>query len=102
MGYIVELNTLLGLPQDFDIESLELGEVYTVTKPRERAFPLHIAMLVVDKKWNFYGYCVVNSAIVKDQTTTLEFEMLSLFSQEESELYRFKFIEAAKQTGEVH
>ncbi len=101
MGYLVELNTLLGLPQDFDATTLVVGKKYTVTKDRERAFPLHIAMLVVDASWNFYGYCVTHSAVVGDHTTQLEFEVLSLFTPKECKLYKQKFLEAAKKTGEV-
>lgn len=101
MGYMVELNTLLGLPDDFNPNSLMIGNTYKILKNRERAFPLHIAVLIVDGSWNFYGYCRVNSAIVKDQKTELEFEVLTLFNEEEQALYKSKFVEAGKITGEV-
>lgn len=102
MGYMVELNTLLGLPETFNVKDLKVGRHYTIIKPRERAFPLHIAILIVDSEWNFYGYCVVNSAIVKDQRTELEFEVLSLFSTEQQKIYKDNFMAAAKTTGEVN
>jgi len=101
MGYMIELNTLLGIPKEFDISSFEIGKRYTILKDRERAFPLHIAMLIVDGEWNFYGYCVAHSAYVKDQKTEIEFEVLSLFTPEEQKLYKEKFLAAAKLTGEV-
>lgn len=101
MGYMVELNTLLGLPDEFNPETLEVGKKYNIVKNRERAFPLHIAVLIVDGNWNFYGYCRVNSAVVKDQKTEFEFEVLSLFNKDERELYKQKFTEAGKITGEV-
>lgn len=101
MGYMVELNTLLGVPKDFDTSTLVVGNKYTVTKDRERAFPLHIAMLIVDSSWNFYGYCVVHSAKSFDQKTQLEFEVLTLFTPEEQKIYKEKFVTAAKMTGEV-
>lgn len=53
MGYMVELNTLLGLPKDFDAATLTVGQQYTILKDRERAFPLHVAILIVDSEWNF-------------------------------------------------
>lgn len=102
MGYMVELNTLLGLPNSFDVSTLQVGRTYTILKDRERAFPLHIAVLIVDSSWNFYGYCRVNSAIVKDQRTEFGFEVLSLFSTEEQAIYKNKYIEAGKKTGEVN
>lgn len=101
MGYMTELNTLIGLPKGFEVASLEVGKTYTVLKERERSFPLHIAMLMVDSEWNFYGYAVVNSSTCKEQKTSLEFTILSLFSLEEQELYKTKFVEAGKITGEI-
>ena len=101
MGYFVELNTLLRPPADFDFKSLVLGKKYTITLERERAFPLHIAILLIDKEWNFYGYAVAHSALVKEKKTQIEFEMISLFKPEEQKLYQQKFIEAGKITGEV-
>ena len=98
---MVELNTLLGLPADFNADTLLVGKIYKITKERERAFPLHIAVLIVDKDWNFYGYAVVHSAIVKEQRTEFEFEILSLFSNDVKEIYKNNFISAAKITGEV-
>lgn len=101
MGYLTELNTLLGLPKDFDVRALTVGETYTILKDRERTFPLHTAILMVDSVWNFYGYAMVNSAVLKEGKSTLEFTALSLFTLEEQKLYREKFVAAAKLTGEV-
>ena len=101
MGYMVELNTLLGLPKDFDITTLVVGQKYTIIKDRERAFPLHVAILIVDGKWNFYGYAVAHQIEVLDQKTEISFEVLSLFTPVEKELYKTKFVEAAKMTGEI-
>lgn len=101
MGYHVELNTLLRPAGDFDFSSLDIGKRYTTTLSRERAFPLHIAILLIDADWNFYGYAVAHSATVADAKTVIVFEMLSLFSPDEQKLYHEKFIQAAKKTGEV-
>ena len=101
MGYHVELNTLLRPPNDFDFNSLITGKRYTVTLDRERAFPLRIAILLIDSEWNFYGYCVAHSAIVKDQKTIIKFEILTQFAPEEQKLYKRKFVIAAKMTGEI-
>ena len=101
MGYMTELNTLLGLPKGFDVQALVVGKSFTVLKERERTFPLHIAILMVDSGWNFYGYAVVNSAILKEGKSTLEFTVLSLFTADEQKLYKEKFVAAATVTGEV-
>lgn len=101
MGYMTELNTLLGLPDDFDPAMLEVGIRYSVVRPRERAFPLHIALLVVDVAWNFYGYAVAYKAVTEKGQTAIDFEMLSLFTEKEKIIYRNNFLKAARLTGEV-
>jgi len=98
---MTELNTLIGFPKEFDPRKLEVSKTYTIIKERERSFPLHIAMLMVDSDWNFYGYAVVNSLFSTDGKSTLKFTVLSLFNKDESKLYKEKFIFAAKQTGEI-
>lgn len=101
MGYMVELNTLLRPSEPFDFTCIELGKRYVTILERERAFPLHIAILLIDKDWRFYGYCMAHSIVVKDKVTEITFEVLTLFAPEEQLLYRKKFIEAGEITGEV-
>jgi len=101
VGYFTEINTLLKLPDDFDIRQLKTGERYSVTKEKERVFPLHIALLLVAKDWDFLGYVVAHSLTTKDMMTTIEFEVLSLFSPKEQAIYKKNFTEAAKLTGEI-
>ena len=101
MGYNTEINTLLGIPKDFNPKQLVVGKRYTIVRDRERAFPLHIAILMVTSNWDFLGYAVTHSAETKDFKTKLEFEVISLFSPEEQKLYKEKFLTAAKVTGEV-
>ncbi len=101
MGYMVELNTLLRPTTPFDFAHIELGKSYTSILERERAFPLGIAVLVIDAEWRFYGYGVARSILVKDKKTVVTWEMITLFSPQEQELYKAKFIEAGKITGEV-
>lgn len=101
MGYTVELNTLLRPPQTFDFSSLSAGVTYTVVLERERAFPLHIAILVVDKAWNFYGYAIARRAETAQDSTTVTFEMLTIFSPEDRARYRDNFLVAARKTGEA-
>ena len=101
MGYMTELNTLIGLPNDFDTSILTIGNEYTIIKERERTFPLHIAMLIVDHDWNFYGYGVAHSLFSTNGKSELKFTVLSLFTKEEQQLYKTKFLEAANQTGEI-
>ncbi len=101
MGSMVELNTLLRPPESFAFSSLVIGKTYEIILARERAFPLHIAILVVDAAWNFYGYAVAHEATITKGKTTIRFEMLSVFTNGEGALYKEKFLEAAQKTGEA-
>lgn len=98
---MVELNTLLRPPRGFDFSSLIVGKTYQVTLERERAFPLRIALLVIDQDWNFYGYARALSLSVDNGKSTITFEVLTLFSNKEQQLYRNKFLEAARKTNET-
>lgn len=98
---MTELNTLLGLPSDFDTNRLKIGGKYKISKDRERAFPLHVAMLMVTHDWDFLGYAVAHSMKNFDKKCEIEFEVVSLFSNEEKSLYKEKFLEAARLTGEI-
>lgn len=101
MGYYVEVNTLVRLPEEIVKVGLSVGQKAVITPERERLVPLHIALLMIDKDWNFLGYCRVNWAEIKDQKTKLEVEVLSLFNPEEQKIYKDKFSQAAKITGEI-
>jgi hypothetical protein len=101
MGYHTEINTLLGLPKDFDAVQLEVGKKYTIVRDRERVFPLHIALLLVTSEFQFLGYVVSHSIEIKNFKSKIEFEVISLFSKEEQKLYSENFLHAAKYTEEV-
>ncbi len=70
-------------------------------RDRERAYPLHIAVLLITPDWDFLGYVVAHSMKNNDQKCEIEFEVLSLFNEQERTLYKEKFIEAGKKAGEV-
>lgn len=80
MGYHVEVNTLVRIPNDFNESTLQAGKTYTVINERERLTPLHIALLMINKDWNFLGYCVVHSTEIINTKTKIVFEVISLFN----------------------
>ena len=98
---MAEINTLLRVTKGTTYKDYEVGKIYTVTALRERFFPLHIAILMIDENWQFFGYCVVHSSEIKNQQTVLNFEVLNLFSPEERDMYTKRFAEVAKKTGEL-
>jgi hypothetical protein len=101
MGYITELNTLIGLPRGFDIKQLHPDGVYKIILDRERAFPLHIAMIVITKEWDFLGYAVAEKAENIGGKCKLTFKVLTLFPESERVIYKNNFIAAGKLTGEI-
>jgi len=102
MGYLTEIHTILKVPKDsIDPSTVAVGKTYTVVKEGKRVFPVGIALLLVGNDWTFYGYCVVREAVVIGQTTTLTFEVLSLFAPDEQALYKKNFLEAGKKTKEI-
>jgi hypothetical protein len=101
MGYHTELNTLLRFPAGYDLSGFQSGAKYSITRERERFFPLHLAILTVTDRMEFLGYSVVNSLEIRDGNTVLNFEVLSVFTPEEQAIYTKRYMEAGKMTGEL-
>lgn len=101
MGAMTEINSIVRLPGDFDFSKLKPGVVVNLTLDRERVLPLRIALLYFHTDWNFLGYCRVLSLTQKDGKTNMEVEILTVFTEEEQLIYKTKFVEAGKFTGEA-
>jgi hypothetical protein len=101
MGSMTEINSLVRFSADFDLSSLKSGLVVDLVLERERVLPLRIALLYFHTDWNFLGYCRVLSLTQKEGKTYLQVEVLTVFTDEERETYKSKFIEAGKFTGEA-
>lgn len=101
MGSMTEINSLVRFSQDFDFSTLKTGLMVEVTLERERVLPLRIALLYFHSDWNFLGYCRVLSLTQSEGKTHMQVEVLTVFSQEEQALYKKKFVEAGKFTGEA-
>lgn len=101
MGSFTEINTLVRFPKDTDVSTLKSGRIVNLTLDRERVLPLRIALLYFHSDWNFLGYCRVLSITQQEEKTLLKVEILTVFNEEERNLYKSKFIEAGKFTGEA-
>jgi hypothetical protein len=101
MGAMTEINSIVRFPEVFDISTLKSGLMVELTLERERVLPLRIALLYFHSDWNFLGYCRVLSLTQKDGKTFLSVEVLTVFSAAEQLLYKTKFVEACKFTGEA-
>ena len=98
---MTEINSIVRFPGDFDLSKLKKGLIVDLTLDRERVLPLRIALLYFHTDWNFLGYCRVLSITQKDGQTHLQVEVLTVFTKEEQEMYKAKFVEAGKFTGEA-
>lgn len=101
MGAMTEINSIVRFPEDFDVSTLKSGLMVELTLERERVLPLRIALLYFHSDWNFLGYCRVLSLAQKEGKTYLSVEVLTVFSESERILYKQKFVEAGKFTGEA-
>lgn len=101
MGAITEINSLVRFPGDFDLSTLKNGLIVDLVLERERVLPMRIALLYFHTDWNFLGYCRVLELTQKDGKTYLKVEVLTVFTKEEQDTYKAKFVEAGKFTGEA-
>lgn len=101
MGAMTEINTIVRFPGDFDFSLLKHGLIVDLVLDRERVLPLRIAILFFHTDWNFLGYCRVLEITQKDGKTYMKVEILSVFDEKEQKLYKAKFVEAGKFTGEA-
>lgn len=101
MGAMTEINSIVRFPGDFDLSKLKYGFIVDLELERERVLPLRIALLYFHTDWNFLGYCRALSTTQKDGKTYLQVEVLTVFTEEEQKLYKTKFVEAGKFTGEA-
>lgn len=101
MGSFTEINTLVRFPSGVDVSTLKSGLIVNLNLERERVMPLRIALLYFHSDWNFLGYCRVLSITQQEEITLLKVEILTVFNEEERNLYKSKFIEAGKFTGEA-
>lgn len=101
MGAMTEINSIVRFPSDFDLSKLKHGLIVDLELERERVLPMRIALLYFHTDWNFLGYCRVLSITQKEGKTYLQVEVLTVFTKEEQEIYKAKFVEAGKFTGEA-
>lgn len=101
MGAMTEINSIVRFPSDFDFTQLKHGLIVELELERERVLPLRIALLYFHTDWNFLGYCRVLSITQKESKTYLQVEVLTVFTKDEQDIYKAKFVEAGKFTGEA-
>jgi hypothetical protein len=94
MGYSIKFNFMLRLSSGFDLGQLQQGARFTYEAQGERLFPLHLSIDVCNSEAEFIGKAAVRKLILEKDKTTIECEMLKMFSAEEAKVYTDTFISA--------
>jgi len=102
MGFRTEINTMLRLnSSDPKPDSLQSGIHFTSTKVNNRIYPIGYAILFLSEDWKILGYCSIQRSQTTDRGTEIEVEILSRFTDEESNIYTSRFQEAIGKTREL-
>jgi hypothetical protein len=99
MGYHLEFNCLLSVPSDLlDLKNMKAGEVHQITKEKERLYPLNIPIEICDENYQYYGKVAVRKLTLEAGKTTLEIEVLKIFSASEAAVYTNNFMKPPPRT----
>jgi hypothetical protein len=86
-----KLNALLSLPEDFS-ETLEVGKTYQIQKNDARIMPFNIPMELSTHNHKYLAKVVVKELLINEIGTRVKFEVLKIFSEEESRVYTENFV----------
>jgi hypothetical protein len=92
MGYTLKFNCLLRLKESFDLSQLVKGATFIYEAEGERLFPLNIAIEACDYNAEYIGKVAVRRLTLEKGKTTLECQMLMVFTPEEAKAYTETFI----------
>lgn len=82
---------LLTFENDF-VGTIEVGKKYTVKKNGYRVVPFQVPMELADADFKYLGKAKVTRIVVESDYTEITFEVLKVFSEEESRVYTKNFI----------
>jgi hypothetical protein len=93
MGYHLEFNCLLTVPKiNLDLDTIKVGAHYQIVKEKERLYPINIPIEICDSNYRYYGKVAVRKLTLEAGKTSLEIEVLKIFSANESAVYTENFI----------
>ena len=91
MTCVTKLMGLLTFEDDF-VGSIEVGKIYTVKKSGYRIVPFQVPMELADANFKYLGKAKVIKVVVESDFTIITFEVLKVFTEEESRVYSANFI----------
>jgi hypothetical protein len=93
MGYHLEFNCLLVVPSELlNLRTIEVAGTHQIIKEKERLYPLNIPIEICDENYKYYGKVAVRKLSLETGKTTLEIEVLKVFTPDEARVYTNNFI----------
>lgn len=92
MGYIVEINTILKLPKNFNLKKIKKGSTFHVVKDGEHFLPINKPLEFCDFNYSYIGKIEIKSLTLQKNKTILDFKVLKIFTDTESEVFSKAFI----------
>jgi hypothetical protein len=97
---MIELNTMLRLKTgDIDLSLVKEGAVFNVIKSGTRIYPMNLSILLLNEAWTALGYCMITKTVSNGEQMDVTFQMLSVFTQEESEVVTRTMLEGLDGCG---
>jgi hypothetical protein len=93
MGYPIIFNCLLTASSaDLDLSTIKVGQLYSLEKNAERLYPLNIPIEICNEDHVYFGKVAVRKLTLQSGKTTLEIEVLKIFTKDEADVYTRNFI----------
>lgn len=93
MGFQIEINSLLVIPAGtINYEDFVEGSSYGLSKDGQRIYPVNVPIEFCDENYKYLGKVLVRSLTIKHDQTELEFEVVKMFSAEDSRVFSDNFI----------
>ena len=100
MGWHIEVNTLLRLGNnDPTASQLSVGKTFTTTKSNIRLYLIDIPILILAEDWTVLGYCAIRKNEMVGSKIKIDVEIISIFTDVESEIHTSRLKDALKSTG---
>ncbi len=92
MGYIVEINTILKLPKNFNLKKIKKGSMFHVVKNGEHFLPINKPLEFCNFNYRYIGKIQITSLTLQKNKTILDVKVLKVFTDIESEVFSKAFI----------